>query len=500
MKKYLIKHQRIVIFIGFVLLLIVLLLSPIIAEKYIDFLNILGIKISDEAVSLGLTMELVSGLVFGVIVAVVAFGLQLIHENTEKKKLYESYFAEMAVEARTAFRQGKSDFNISRKDAMFYFDESYCNGLYQAVSEYRDYLQLIREYLGHDKLVDTLRRFIELMDSAYEAGNDLNDRIREFVNTQRFELNGPINTIPLDPFVCVRAMIFKETLNEDSLKMTLGIPQNTDIPGELNNMFNDVRNESEIVLDIRKIEDIKSQAMSITEEIKELLKKIELSQEERYNKDTMKQERKNSTIKKSILLFILFVVGYIAVVFFFKLIASRVGVEWFDDSDKENLVQIALLVGAILAFKETVSLRKLEHEPILSMGINNVKEGDKDEHMLDWCFAFENETKTKGKYLTIRNCGKGGAFNLKQERGDLRKVEIEKFSNLFVAPDNNVHVKIKEALDGYSELDDNQFVISCESIEGDQFFGRYSISDAEKGYVTLHEWTQNEADIGKNTI
>jgi len=160
----------------------------------------------------------------------------------------------------------------------------------------------------------------------------------------------------------------------------------------------------------------------------------------------------------------------------------------FDDADKQNLIQIALLIGAVMALLEARRLREIEYQPILSLYIRDAlkdKEGNQHKRYR-WCF-YRNFGETICKYFAIRNTGKGTALNLrvqvKNSKG--KELEIKNISGAIIAPKKDeVAIDLKQ-LDPKNEKEMNgvKFLISSETITGNRWSSTYEVTDAIKGVV-----------------
>ncbi|MBN1915589.1 hypothetical protein JW796_01165 [Candidatus Dojkabacteria bacterium] len=179
----------------------------------------------------------------------------------------------------------------------------------------------------------------------------------------------------------------------------------------------------------------------------------------------------------------------------------------FDDSDKQNLVQIALLAGlfatvreAIANRQEAVKLRESEETPILTMHIRTVDINELKKHGLDG-WDFYNIGENIYKYIVIRNTGKGTALNLKVNPIDNRNMEFAEFKNYVIAPGSDeVAIKLKNKPVDQKELNGVQYKIETETISGKKWFYRSEIRDVEKNYIMFVKMTDKEGELMKNNI
>jgi len=169
-----------------------------------------------------------------------------------------------------------------------------------------------------------------------------------------------------------------------------------------------------------------------------------------------------------------------------------------DQTDKANIVQIALLSGlveTIIAasklYLQNQNLIKIEHLPILSLHVDRKKARKTDE--------FGEILEYSGQYLSIRNSGKGNAFNVKVDKilnneSKENKLHIEKYSNKFIETKSSIHIQIKEKI-SLKDLTNCQFIIEVQNVNNQKTFWRFNIRDAEKGYIELMKWSNSEQEV-----
>ena len=161
--------------------------------------------------------------------------------------------------------------------------------------------------------------------------------------------------------------------------------------------------------------------------------------------------------------------------------------EGFDDSDKENLVQIALLAGVFVTLYEARLLREADHKPILALYLKDFSDPKRRKH-LPYRICPEQDSGIHlglqdGRYLVVRNTGRGTAFNLQVSvmETSIQGFDTERTSNTIVAPDGNeVPIEFNKRIYNMNDLDGTVLDLNATSETGWKHTFRFRIESAEK--------------------
>lgn len=155
------------------------------------------------------------------------------------------------------------------------------------------------------------------------------------------------------------------------------------------------------------------------------------------------------------------------------------------ETDQSNIIQLFLLVGALIAIiealktrKETVRQREAEYQPILTIFIRDSEhkgtEGDKH-----WKYNFKEEGEN-GKYIVIRNNGKGTALNLRVEYiYEKEKREVYTYQQQILEGNGDEQaVKLTQNISDINlETDQSiEFILSAQSATKKTYIYSYSVN------------------------
>lgn len=193
----------------------------------------------------------------------------------------------------------------------------------------------------------------------------------------------------------------------------------------------------------------------------------------------------------AILILIILVVSYVAVLFLFR---RYHWLPWlFDDADKTNIVQIILFIGIILVLYESIRMREIEYQPVLSLFIKgpyyiyskNEEIKKKLRKFKPWLVNYDQNHKF---CFAVRNTGKGVGLDLKIEvLKDDRSVNgsciIEQEQYIISHTKDEVRFKIN----GLSSYNCIKIKISAESISGKMYSYFFKVKDISKRCVIYLE-------------
>lgn len=117
----------------------------------------------------------------------------------------------------------------------------------------------------------------------------------------------------------------------------------------------------------------------------------------------------------------------------------------FDDSDKTNIIQIALFIGVIIVLYESIRIRELEYQPILSIFVkdwpNSSAAGGLNKYLID----IPSSTDEAGKVfcLAVRNVGNGTGNNLMIQLPEVKEKYTIDQEQTTIPKDNEVRFKIQ---------------------------------------------------------
>ncbi len=167
-----------------------------------------------------------------------------------------------------------------------------------------------------------------------------------------------------------------------------------------------------------------------------------------------------------------------------------------------NLVVLILTLRYLIKYtietqgmkKEMVKQTKIEQMPVMALYIRYSRDSMKNpakyedqQEVLKKIEPYLLKTRLNGDsdyYLTLRNVGKGMAFNVKIESN---KFQTIKYKTNFFAPIKDEHPiainKFDKKIENLDELKDSIFEISCANVNGEKYKFKYKIIDIDNKEV-----------------
>lgn len=150
----------------------------------------------------------------------------------------------------------------------------------------------------------------------------------------------------------------------------------------------------------------------------------------------------------------------------------------YDDADKTNLISIILFVGVILVLYESIKMREIEHQPVLSLYVRDSDKTPEEFRIFEY------------RVLAIRNTGKGVAQNLRVQINDKngQLIPIRWLEQTIISPaKDEIRIMLENKLEKCGDLDGSKITISAESVNKKVYTYTYTLEKLSDRIVRFED-------------